>query len=174
MTTPKSGFDYCTPELKQQIGMLAGSRFELADLRTDDLLKLSFVNHEHLTLVTLNKPEDDTYPNKFQVLASSLGRITCGNILINGATHGGTMLRPGVLQRWSNVNLNMMKKYRPDSISATNDFAKAYEEHDPNFGFDDEGYYFNAIRWVGGKNTPELAQVCTQRPGETGWTNQFL
>ena len=174
MTTPESGFDLYTPGIKQQIGMLAGSRFELANLMTDDLLKLSFVNHEHLTLVTLNKPEDDTYPNEFRVLASSLGGITCGNILISGATQRGTMLMPGVLQRWSHVNLNMIEKYRPDSIDATNDFEKAYKEHDPNFGLDEEGYYLNAIRWVGGRNTPELAQVCTQRPGETGWINQFL
>ena len=174
MASPESGFDNFTPQARQQIGMLEGSRFDLANLNTGDLLQLHFVDNAQITLETLEKPEKENYPNEFNVITSSFLKITSGLIMVNGATSGGTIMRHGVLQRWSHVNLNMIEKYRPDSIDATNDFEKAYKEHDPNFGLDEEGYYLNAISWVGGKNTPELAQVCTQRPGETDWINQFL
>ena len=137
-------------------------------------MKLDFSNYSALTLETLPSLENEESPSQFDIVTSSVGNLSVGKLVMYGAGSEGSAVTPGVLHRFSPVNINMFKKYRPETASALRDFEIWHSKGDPHIEQDSEGFYITSIRWATGWNTPDLAQVTTKKPNENRWKTHFL
>lgn len=165
---------YFTQEVINQIELMTGPEFELGRLAAGYLLRLDFVDGQFAAFKTLNNPETESdSPQRYAVLGTTLPEMPLGEVFIHGTTRGGTMIRSGVLTRFSMVNWNMMKKFRPEPGESLDVYKDAYDRGIRLFGQDENGYFVEAIRWPFGMNTPELAQVGVMRPNDISWQSHF-
>ena len=167
------GENYLSPEIQQQIAMMGGSQFVLGSVAAGDSLRLEFTNG---TSADFMKALGQQATNAFEVLSTDVPLMpTNEEVFINGATHGGSALRVGVLHRFSQVNWNMMWRHRPapEDLAAIDFDAKIAQGYS-HFGRDTDGPYMRLIRWPLGQDTADLAQVRTKKKGTAAWVPHFL